>query len=108
MIEKKKRERRKQRSFSDLDPATKLEVNKLFSEAWEKLDKVDEEAREAYTAIVIKYIKALGNDVPKEKIPSTIVKYFYKDSKPDPDDVKIDERFVHECMLKMNEKGGGI
>lgn len=106
MIEKKKRERRrKPTSLDDLDPVTKIEVHKLFSEAWEKLDKIDEEAREAYTAIVIKYIKALGNDVPKEKIPSTIVKYFYKDRKPDPDEIKIDERFVHECMLKMGMEG---
>ncbi len=77
----------------------------MFAETLEKLDKIDEEAREAYTAIVIKYIKALGNDFPKDKIPSTIVKYLNKDRKPNPDDFKIDERFVHECMMKMGREG---
>src|SRR6478609_7565179 len=96
-----KKRRKKASTMDDLDPETRKEVNTLFAETIEKLDKVDEEAREAYTALVIKYIKALCNDFPKDKIPSIIVKYINKDRKSDPDEFKIDERFIHECMNKM-------
>lgn len=76
------------------------EISKLFSEAVEKLDRVDTERDEQLRALVIKYIEGLNIiKYPKEKIPSTVVTQF---NMPD----LVTERFVHECLLKMDDKEG--
>lgn len=75
------------------------EINRLFSETHEKLDKLDDMENEHIKSIVIKCIQRIKDRVPKERIPSIIVKAL--------DNELVTEPLVHECMLKMDEKGMG-